>query len=413
MDGGEENIKGKVSRIILVLGRVLKMLKILFTILLFALAIRLLTFNFNQTLPKTLVINSFKAHQNNFYTASSDNFNISFFYKGKIQAQDVISYKNFSYDNKYKSYNIEDAQVVKSNPTGFSRVKKDLFYLKQDLLKQLNLVLAGKSYELSAGMLFGDKTALSKDFKQDLTTAGLIHIVVVSGFNISLVGLLILNSLKKFGQIAYLSSFLGIILYSTLVGLEPPVLRALIMGSIVIIARVKGEESNQIYLLFIAAYIMILLNPLILTSLSFQLSFMATLGILIFTPIFDQIFPKALSDLSASLSAQVMVIPILALNFKQVSIISPIANLLTLWAVPIITVVSGLLLLISFVSVKIGWFLSFLVTMPSLVIEITVSNLSKVAFASVAVEVDILKVVIMYLCIFAFYLYYTFYLSRP
>ena len=253
----------------------------------------------------------------------------------------------------------------------------------------------------------------SKDFKEDLTTAGLIHIVVVSGFNISLVGLLILNSLKKFGQIAYLSSFLGIILYSTLVGLEPPVLRALIMGSIVIIARVKGEESNQIYLLFIAAYIMILLNPLILTSLSFQLSFMATLGILIFTPIFDQIFPKALSDLSASLSAQVMVIPILALNFKQVSIISPIANLLTLWAVPIITVVSGLLLLISFVSVQIASFLSFLVTMPSLVIEITVSNLSKVAFASVAVEVDILKVVIMYLCIFAFYLYYTFYLSRP
>jgi len=388
----------------------LKLLLVLF--LFITLLIRVATFNFSPNLPYTLTIDSFNSYTNSFYTASSGNFNLSFSYKGDLQPQDTIHYNSYTYNNMYKSYTLNGVKVINSNPKGFLRFKKNLYYFKQTLLKQLNLILKGKAYELSSGMLFGEKSTLTKDFKQNLIKVGLIHIVVVSGFNISLVGLLILNSFKKLGRVAYVFSFLGILLYSILVGLDPPVLRALIMGSIVIIARLKGEESNQIYLLFITGCIMVFLNPLILTSLSFQLSFMATLGILTFTPIFDSIFPKLLSDLSASISAQLMVLPILAYNFGQVSIISPVANLLTLWAVPVITVISGVLLLISFVSIKIALLLAFLVTIPSFVIEKVTDNLSLLNFASVAVEIDTRKVIICYFCVFAFYLYYIFYLSR-
>ncbi len=390
-----------------------KMLKLIFVSLFLLLTVRLYLFDFNQPFPQTLVISSFKGHQNNFYTATSGNFNISFSLQKNIQAQDTITYTSFKYDEKYRSYNLNNVVIVNNKPAGYSKFQKNLYYFKQSLLRKLNTILTGKPYELSAGMLFGEKTALSKDFKENLTTVGLIHIVVVSGFNISLVGLLILNTLKRFGYTAYIFSFLGIVLYSVLVGLEPPVVRALIMGSIVIIARTKGEEANQIYLLFTAGFIMLFINPIILTSLSFQLSFMATLGILTFTPIFDSIFPKYLSDLSASTSAQIMVLPILALNFGQISLISPIANLLTLWAVPIITVVSGILLLISYFSLALAEFLSFLVTIPSLVIEKTTDILSGVNFASVNVTIDERKVLVTYFCIFACYLYYIFYLSRP
>jgi len=385
--------------------------KAIFFILLVTLAIRLLLFNFSEGLSKTLTISSFAKHSNNFYTALSGNFNISFSYNKPLQIQDTISYKSYSYDEKYRSYSLKNVEAVKVKLSAVSKVKKELYYTKQDLLNQLRKVLKGKSYELSAGMLFGDKTALSKDFKDDLINVGLIHIVVVSGFNISLVGLLILNSLKRFGSIAYVFSFVGIVMYSILVGLEPPVVRALIMGSIVILARLKGEESNQLYLLLFSAYVMVLLNPLILTSLSFQLSFMATLGILIFTPIFDQLFPKIFSDLSASISAQIMVIPILAYSFGQVSIISPIANLLTLWAVPIITVISGVLLAVSFISIQLASFFSFLVTIPSLVIEKSTSVLTNVPFASVSVDVDLKKVTVLYVVIAGFYLFYRLYLS--
>ncbi|MDA1338396.1 MAG: ComEC/Rec2 family competence protein [bacterium] len=387
--------------------------KIIFLLLLVTLSIRLLTFNFNTLPPQHLTINTFNRFPNSFYTASAkDNFNLSFSYKGKIHPQSTISYSSYEYNEMYKSYTLKNVKVINNNPTGFSKLKENLYYLKTSLLTRLNTILKGKSYQLSAGMLFGEKTALSKDFKEDLVKVGLIHIVVVSGFNISLVGLLILNTFKRFGVMAYIISFLGIVLYSVLVGLEPPVLRALIMGSIVLIARAKGEESNQIYLLFIAGFIMLFINPIIIKSLSFQLSFMATLGVLTFTPIFDSIFPKYLSDLSASISAQIMVLPILALNFGQVSIVSPIANLLTLWTVPIITVVSGILLLISYFSLALAVFLSFLVTIPSLVIEKTTDILSGVNFASVDVTIDERKVIVTYLCIFACYLYYIFYLSR-
>jgi len=388
----------------------LKLLLIL--LLLTTLLIRVATFNFNPILPKTLTINSFNKYSKSFYTAKANNFNLSFSYKGNLHPQDVISYNSYTYNNVYNSYTLNNIKVINNNPKGFSRFKKNLYFFKQSLLKRLNLIIKGKAYELSSGMLFGEKSALAKNFKNDLIKVGLIHIVVVSGFNISLVGLLILNFFKKLGQIAYALSFLGIVLYSILVGLEPPVLRALIMGSIVIIARLKGEESNQIYLLFITGCIMVFLNPLILTSISFQLSFMATLGILTFTPIFDSIFPKILSDLSASISAQLMVLPILAYNFGQVSVISPFANLLTLWAVPIITITSGILLLISFISTKIAFLLSFLVTIPSFVIEKVASNLSLLNFASVAVKMDAQEAIVCYFAVFFFYLFYVFSLSR-
>jgi len=388
------------------------MIKILLCLSFIIFTLRLLTFNFNTLPPQNLTINTFNRFPNSFYTAQSGDFNLSFSYKGKLEPQHIISYTSYKYDEKYKSYTLKGVKVIHSNPMGFSRLKKNLYYLKKDLLIQLNTILKGKSYQLSAGMLFGEKSALDKDFKENLVKVGLIHIVVVSGFNISLVGLLILNTFKRFGQIAYVFSLMGIIMYSVFVGLEPPVLRALIMGGIVILARVKGEESNQIYLLLITALIMVFFNPLILKSLSFQLSFMATLGILTFTPIFDSIFPKILSDLSASLSAQLMVLPILAYNFGQVSIISPVANLLTLWAVPVITVVSGFLLLISLASIKLATLLSFLVTIPSLIIEMVTSNFAELNYASVMVQVDLKKVIVTYFCMFSFYLYYIFYLSR-
>ena len=395
------------------------MIKILLCLSCIIFTLRLLTFNFNTLPPQNLTINTFNRFPNSFYTAQSGDFNLSFSYKGKLEPQHIISYTSYKYDEKYKSYTLKGVKVIHSNPMGFSRLKKNLYYLKKDLLIQLNTILKGKSYQLSAGMLFGEKSALDKDFKENLVKVGLIHIVVVSGFNISLVGLLILNTFKRFGQIAYVFSLMGIIMYSVFVGLEPPVLRALIMGGIVILARVKGEESNQIYLLLITALIMVFFNPLILKSLSFQLSFMATLGILTFTPIFDQLInpesiegPKILSDLSASLSAQLMVLPILAYNFGQVSIISPVANLLTLWAVPVITVVSGFLLLISLASIKVATMLSFLVTIPSLIIEMVTSNFAELNYASVMVQVDLKKVIVTYFCMFSFYLYYIFYLSR-
>jgi hypothetical protein len=129
--------------------------KIIFLLLLITLSARLLTFNFNPLPPQNLTINSFNSFPNSFYTATSGDFNLSFSYKGKLQPQHTISYTSYKYDEKYRSYALKGVKVINSNPKGFSKLKQNLYYLKKDLLIQLNTILKGKSYQLSAGMLFG------------------------------------------------------------------------------------------------------------------------------------------------------------------------------------------------------------------------------------------------------------------
>ncbi len=148
----------------------------------------------------------------------------------------------------------------------------------------INQLLPEPHAGLLSGLLFGTKATLTKDLYQQLITTGTLHIVALSGMNItilaSLVSLTLLRVVSR--RIASLLTLLLIVGFVWFVGFSPSVIRAAIMGTISLLAVIFGRQSWSILSWILAVGIMLLLNPLWIGDLSFQLSAMATLGIILF-----------------------------------------------------------------------------------------------------------------------------------
>lgn len=214
------------------------------------------------------------------------------------------------------------------------------------------------SAELLLGMTVGiDNLKRVAVFKEALKNTGTIHVVVVSGFNIALVQNLILRILGSvYKRKNLVIALLATLFYAFLSGFEPPVIRAWVMGTFAGVGKHLGRSISAMQLLIVSALILLLFNPSFIVSLSFQLSFLATLGLLMFSDIFKAIFRRFISDksflfedLTATFSAQVTVLPLLSYTFGQISLIGFLVNPLILWTVPLATILGGIFILLSYI----------------------------------------------------------------
>lgn len=260
--------------------------------------------------------------------------------------------------------------------------------------------------ELLLGMLIGlDRLGEVPNFSESLKETSTIHVVVVSGFNIALVfGLVtkVLGSEYKFKNILIAQSVT--VFYALLSGFEPPVVRALVMGSIVAWGKYSGRLIDGMRVLFFAAFLMIVIEPAYLPSVSFQLSFAASLGLILFSNIFSKI--KVPEDLKSTFSAQLLVWPIISLYFGRVSIIGLIVNPLILWTVPVATILGGVYLLLGFISPLLARLFSLIVYPFLDVFYRTVAGFGSLEHTGLDYKISITATIIYYLTIFFCVFYY-------
>lgn len=269
---------------------------------------------------------------------------------------------------------LEVAGVLKSgkidNPkieiVGVSRWQKTLFSARSGLKAKIFAALPEPQASLLAGIVLGAKENLPENFGQDLRKTGTIHVVVVSGYNISVVaGFLIgLSRFIKRGR-ATILGIVGIVFYTLLVGAEPPAVRAAIMGGLAFTATTLGRQRFSLYALTLSAYLMLVVKPTIIADVGFQLSFLATAGIILFQEAifaFFKFLPRPFSDdLATTLAAQSLVVPVIFYHFGSVSAISPVANAAILWLIPLATIFGFIFLAASLtiplVAILISWLL--------------------------------------------------------
>ena len=209
--------------------------------------------------------------------------------------------------------------------------------------------------ELLLGMTIGlDELTRTPQFKKALRNTGTIHVVVVSGFNISLVSGLIYQYLgSKYKLRNVLIACVCTLLYAILAGFEAPVVRAWIMGNTLTLGQYYGRSVNALQVLCFSAFIMICFDPKYVFSLSFQLSFCATASLIMYSKMFSKIIKGTnilTEGLTTTLAAQVLVWPIISYNFGTVSLLSPVANAFILWVVSISTVIGCAFLIFGFIS---------------------------------------------------------------
>ncbi len=205
-------------------------------------------------------------------------------------------------------------------------VKKDI------LIYVINRSLPGTEAGLLNGMLWGDKTGFSKDFYNQLKNSGLVHLVVVSGSNMILVFKGIVENLAKLlgRKKAIGVGFLVALFYLQIVGWEIPVVRALILVSVMYWAQILGRKYNLVRGLILSGLVIILAWPASLMEVSFWLSFGAFIGV---------VTSPWKGILASSFWVSLWISPIMGFFFGKINLIGPISNMLVMLVVETITVI--------------------------------------------------------------------------
>ncbi len=238
-------------------------------------------------------------------------------------------------------------------------IRKGLLGIKHAFMSSIERLIPYPESSLLGGILLGVDDSMGKDLLNAFRMVGIIHIVVLSGYNITLVADLVRKSLSFLSlRKALIGSTFGIILFVIMVGFSPSVVRAGLMSILALIARATHRNYNIARALALAAFCMVLWNPkVLLFDLGFQLSFLATIALIWISPIVQKkllFLPEKFGfrDIAATtIATQLFVLPLLVYSSGMISLSGFVVNLLVLPVVPIIMIfgfITGLLGLGSF-----------------------------------------------------------------
>lgn len=252
---------------------------------------------------------------------------------------------------------------------GGSPAYRWLFALKRRFSDALSRHLPEPEGSFLAGLLLGERQSFPEALRRDLQITGTAHVVALSGYNITILADALLKlSLLLFVPIgmAWFVTLAGIGLFTLLTGAAASVVRAAIMGALVVIARRAGRVYHMRNALALAAAAMLIHDPSLLRfDIGFQLSFFATLGLVYLAPLVDRWLERTKtrlfilgrdrlvlreerdasfhpprqsllrSTLVATLAAQIAVLPLIVFYFGRLSIVAPLANLAILPFIPL------------------------------------------------------------------------------
>ncbi|MBI5152537.1 ComEC/Rec2 family competence protein [Candidatus Peregrinibacteria bacterium] len=221
---------------------------------------------------------------------------------------------------------------------------KFIIFVRRSVLGAIENVFSEPVASFIAGLLIGSRKSIPDEIMQNFNKIGLTHVLAISGWNITLI---ISFAAAIFGflgrRLKIIFSLVTICIFVLIVGGNPSVLRAGIMGAVSLIALAFGRQGIPLITLCVSGFLMTLVNPkILLFDVGFQFSFLSTLSLICLLPRFVEFFkciPAAfgLRDIFlATMSSQIFILPIAVAAFGRISIVSPIANIFILPFIPFI-----------------------------------------------------------------------------
>ena len=266
--------------------------------------------------------------------------------------------------------------------------------------------------DLGLGYLLGQKNSLPEQLAKALTITALTHIVVASGYNLTVLASAAQRLLNRFSRkIALFLALLLVFGFVLIVGFTPSMMRAGMVSAIGLFLWYFGRRSHAYFLIILVAAITVIISPANLLNLGWQLSFASFFGVLILSPLLQEYFFKNSQRLNAAFklffetfSAQIITLPLIIFNFGAVSIVSIIANMLVLPFVPIAMLfvfLTGVFSLFSPFAQFFG-FVSDLILKYSIFV---IDWFSKIKGAQIEFKIDFAGLIIFYSCIIAVVLF--------
>ena len=288
-----------------------------------------------------------------------------------------FSYRDYLARQNIHSY-MTKSEVTRLPGNDGNPTYRFVYRFKSDLIERTYKIYPDPEASLLAGILFGVDTGLPRQLQQAFKNTGTAHIIAISGFNIAIIAGLFFSFFKWMLKNERLGAFLAVLfvfLYAFLVGGDPAVMRAAFMGSLALFAKQIGRRNTGINTLAFVALVMALVNPLTLWDIGFQLSFFATLGLILYAEPFSNITARFIERITGqpnsalvnivndnvilTLAAQVMTIPLMAFYFQRISLISFIANPFILPVQPAVMILGGLAVFTSLIIQPLGQLLAW------------------------------------------------------
>ena len=242
--------------------------------------------------------------------------------------------------------------------TGRSR---DFFLTQREVLLQrfAEAGLADDNYAIVAAMVLGDKSALSRDIKNTYSITGASHVLALSGLHLGIIYVLLsfLVVGRRWQFLTQILIILSIWAFVFLVGMPTSVVRAAVMLTVYALLALGHRNKMSINTLAFTAIVMLLFQPSALFTISFQMSFMAVLSILLFMPLFEGVFSEEYlmthrwvkwlwGMVAVSCAAQIGVAPLIAYYFGRFSCWFLLTNFIVIPAAMLILYLSLLVLLV-------------------------------------------------------------------
>jgi competence protein ComEC len=319
----------------------------------------------------------------------------SFDYAAYLSKDDIYYTMSFAKVSQFdeKASSALGQASGKSRPILF-RLTGILIQIKNSLVSKMKQILPEPESSLLAGLIVSGKQALPSAVLDEFKRAGVVHIVVLSGYNITIVAefFLALLGFLSLRRRAVVSS-IAIILFVLMTGATATVVRAGIMALIVLLGKVIHRQHSVSRTLLLAGALMLLENPkLLVFDPSFELTFLAMLALVYVEPVVSSKLSFITEKyglktlLATTIATQATVLPFLLYSVGNVSIVSLLSNVLILVFVPFTMLIGFIAVLIAFVSSSLALPLTFITHLLLAWILGVASVLGNLSFASIKIS---------------------------
>jgi len=321
--------------------------------------------------------------------------------------------EDFRYDKYLARYGVftlcQNPNITKIGSGDGSKILGGIYTLKSVVAEKINKLWHEPQASFMAGLLYGYRGGLG-ELNELFSRTGVTHIVAISGYNITIIATILISICLAFyvprKKAFWVISF-GIIIFVIFAGLSASVVRAGIMGIIVLLSRQTGRVSQVGSVMLITAVVMAVQNPYILMwDAGFQLSFISTLGLVYLTVKIRKPFEKVpeifgiKESLLSTLSAIIATLPLILFQFGRLSIVAPIVNILILWIIPWIMMLGFFAVLFSFVFQPLALVISWVAWIGMCFIIFVVRWFASLQFSAVDVRFPLWGMIVGYVAIF-------------
>lgn len=309
----------------------------------------LLKISWNYQLSQNTIINSKTKLE------SVENFSSNFNYERFLESKNIFAQSYL--------YTYQKVWFIEENI-----VWKYINLIRNKFLFAIKSIFPPDEANLLSWILIWERTDTTKEIQNNFNNSGLTHIVAVSGFNITII-IVFLTYILKIFPIFLRSVFISlwVIWFVLIVWDNIAAIRAAIMWLSAYFILISGRTANSFVVLLLSAFALVLYNPLIINyDISFELSFLAVLGLIFTKDFFDRLFlflPKVLAireSFVLTLRAFSFTLPIMIVYFGQVSILSPFANLAVWWTLPFTMLFGFIRVIFDFFSHNLSYIVWFI-----------------------------------------------------